>query len=278
MPPLLLEKAGGAALYATTDLATIGQRTGGMGAQRITYAVDPRQSLHFEQVFRAARKAGIDRGAALVHVGFGTVNGKDGKPYRTRQGGVARLSELIGEAVAKAEARVDESERLAAFPSAERQALSRAVGVAAVKFADLSGDRLSGYVFDVDRLVSFEGRTGPYLQYACVRIRSILGMAGQQDAAPGAIDPRHDAERDLLLACLRFPEAVSASAAALQPGVLADYAFGVAQRFSRFYAACPVLGADEPATRGSRLSLCRLAGRILERSLHLLGIEVPERM
>ncbi|MGI4794023.1 MAG: arginine--tRNA ligase, partial [Janthinobacterium lividum] len=278
MPPLLLAKRDGAALYATTDLATIADRVGRMEVARIVYVVDQRQALHFEQVFRAARRSGLAGGAELRHVGFGTVNGPDGKPYKTRQGGVARLSDLLGEAVDKAAERIADSGYGASLSEEERAELAARVGIAAIKFADLSGDRLSGYVFDPERLVSFEGRTGPYLQYACVRIRSVLSKAEERGDRAGAPRPDAPAECDLLLSCLDFPNAVAESARLMQPGLLAEHSFVLAQRFSRFYADCPILGAEDPAERGSRLALCALTQAVLERSMALLGIEVPERM
>lgn len=278
MPPLLLEKSDGAALYATTDLAALAERAGRMGAKRIVYVVDQRQALHFEQVFRAAWRSGLAGDAELVHAGFGTVNGADGKPYKTRSGGVARLSDLLSEAVAKAAARLDETGYGADLDEAARAELARKVGIAAVKFADLSGDRRSGYVFDPERLVSFEGKTGPYLQYACVRIGAILSKSVDQGKGPGEMLPACRSENALLLACLGFSDAVVEAERQMQPGVLAEYAFTLAQAFSRFYSECPVLGAEDERTSASRLSMCRLAGRTLRRSLDLLGIEVPDRM
>ncbi|MGN6479177.1 arginine--tRNA ligase, partial [Luteibacter sp.] len=234
VPPLLLANRDGAALYATTDPATLQARTRTPGLARVVYVVDQRQALHFQQVFRAAHRAGIGRGVELVHAGFGTVNGKDGKPFKTREGGVARLRDLLDEAVERARERVDASARVA---EDERGALARMIGIAAVKFADLSGDRLSGYVFDAERLVAFEGKTGPYLQYAVVRMRSVLEKA----ADTRALDPyaREAAERELVLACLAFGGKVSEAAQLLQPGVLAAWAYDVAQRFSRFYDRRP---------------------------------------
>lgn len=276
VPPLLLAKSDGAALYATTDLATLESRATMPGLARVVYVVDQRQALHFAQVFRAAERARIAQGVELVHAGFGTVNGRDGKPFKTRDGGVAKLTDLLDEAVKRAAERIAESGYGGELDSAGKLSLARKVGIGAVKFADLSGDRLSGYVFDADRLVAFEGRTGPYLQYACVRLRSLLDKAA--GSAPGAIDPRHDSEHDLAVACLDFPVAVAEAGRQFQPGVIAEYAFGVAQRFSRFYAACAVLGEPEPALRASRLALCVFTRAVLERSLELLGIDVPAKM
>jgi arginyl-tRNA synthetase len=273
---LLLAKSDGAALYATTDLATLEARAAMPGLARVVYVVDQRQALHFAQVFRAAGKAGIASGVELLHAGFGTVNGRDGKPFKTRDGGVAKLTDLLDEAVERATVRIGESGYGAGLDDNGRRVLARQVGIGAVKFADLSGDRLSGYVFDADRLVAFEGRTGPYLQYACVRLRSLLEKAA--DAVSGPLLPVVDEERDLLLSCLGFGDAVSEAGRELQPGILAEYAFGVAQRFSRFYAACAVIGEADPAVRASRIGLCVLVRRVLEDALDLLGLDVPSRM
>ena len=276
MPPLLLEKSDGAALYATTDLATLMERQREYRPARILYVVDQRQALHFEQVFRAARRAGYADGTELVHIGFGTVNGPDGKPFKTREGGVAQLADLLDEAIAKARERV-RTDSDSTDPEAREQ-LARAVGLAAVKFADLSSHRLSGYVFDADRLVSFEGRTGPYVQYACVRIASILAKGEERGRRPGAIQVEAPAERLLVLECARLPDVVASATAGFAPNEVADFAFGLAQAFSRFYTECPVLGADSDAGRGSRLALCALTHRVLAKALWLLGIEVPARM
>ena len=270
MPPLLLEKSDGAALYATTDLATILERRDRLHPQRIVYVVDQRQALHFQQVFRAARHTGYAEGIELIHVGFGTVNGRDGKPYKTREGGVAKLHELLDEAIERAASRLDDR--------ADRDELAHAVGVAAVKFADLSTYRTSGYVFDAERMVATEGRTGPYMQYACVRVTSILAKANTEGFAMGAIDVVEPAERTLVLLCSRFPEAVQSAGRRYAPNDLADYAFDLAQAFSRFYAECPVLAADSADVRASRLSLVALTRHVLARALDLLGIRVPDRM
>ena len=279
MPPLLLAKADGGALYATTDLVTLAERVSGPEpAEEILYVVDQRQALHFEQVFRVARKAGLDGGALLEHVGFGTVNGPDGKPFKTRDGGVMPLSELLDAAVRKAAQRLEESGHGACLSPDERSGLARVIGIGALKFADLSSVRTSGYAFDADRLVSFEGRTGPYVQYAAVRIRSMLDKAAAAGVAPGPITIGTAAERDLALACQAFGPAVAAAARKRTPSDVAEYAFALAQAFSRFYAACPVLQEEDPSIRSSRLTLCRLAYDVLVRALYLLGIETPQRM
>ena len=275
IPPMMLEKSDGAATYATTDIATIADRRAAPETRRCgryVYVVDERQSLHFVQVFRAARRAGIAPEGGLVHVGFGTVNGVDGKPYKTREGGVARLRDLLDEAVAKARERVDASD-----PAVDPEALAREVGLAAVKWADLSTGRLGGYVFNLERMMSFEGNTGPYVQYACVRIGAIAAKAEAAGIRASAIAPGHPAERALAMACLRLPGAVEAAAAGSAPNEIALLAFAVAQSFSRFYTECPVLTA-EGEERASRLALCELAFAVLSRALWMLGIAVPQRM
>ncbi|HEY4293300.1 arginine--tRNA ligase [Luteibacter sp.] len=271
MPPLLLEKSDGASLYATTDLATIVDRRQRHHPERIVYVVDQRQALHFAQVFRAAKAAGFADGTELIHVGFGTVNGKDGKPYKTRDGGVAQLHDLLAEALDKARLRQVEGGQ------SEASAVATAVGIGAVKFADLSTYRTSGYVFDAERMVSFEGRTGPYVQYACVRISSMLDKAEREGMAPGGIEVREPTERQLVLLCARFPEVVASASSHYAPNEIADFAYELAQAFSRFYAECPVLAAGE-AERGSRLALSALTRGVLSEALDLLGIDVPERM
>jgi arginyl-tRNA synthetase len=273
VPPLIVEKADGAALYATTDLATLRDRVSG-GARRVLYVVDQRQALHFQQVFRAAALAGWGDGCEFTHVGFGTVNGPDGKPFKTRDGGVAKLSDLLDAATEKADARLRDG---GWADGGERLALAAMVGVAAVKYADLCGARTGGYVFDPERIVSFEGRTGPYLQYACVRMSSILEKAAAgAGLAPAA--PLGAAERALALACLRLPEAVAAADAACAPSEVAAWAWSAAQAFSRFYAECPVLGGGDGEARSRRLALVAVAKAALSRGLWLLGIDVPDRM
>ena len=276
LPPLILAKRDGAATYGTTDLATIAARGRDPATARCArhiYVVDERQSLHFNQVFRAARRAGLAEGIDLVHVGFGTVNGVDGKPYRTREGGVARLRDLLEDAVEKARQRIETDD-----PAIDRDGLAEQVGLAAVKWADLSTLRLSGYSFNLDRMMSFEGNTGPYIQYACVRIGAIGAKAEAAGLRPSEIALGHPAERALAMACLRLPVAVAAASAGFAPNDIADLAFAVAQAFSRFYAECPVLNAEDEAARAARLALCGLAHAVLSKALWMLGIAVPQRM
>lgn len=278
IPPLILEKSDGGVMYGTTDLATIVDRVQSFDPDLVLYVVDQRQHLHFEQVFRAARKAGLSGKARLEHIGFGTMNGLDGRPFKTRAGGVMKLQDLIGAATDQAEARLTEAGLASDYPAEERADVARMVGIAAVKFADLSNWRMSNYIFDLDRFMRFEGRTGPYLQYAAVRIKSLLRKAADQGAEPGAILPPSDIERDLMLELARLPDAVAAAEAKRAPSELADFAYGAAQAFSRFYASCHILSEADRGVQASQLALSALTLRTLVQVLDLLGIEVPERM
>ncbi len=283
--PLLVRKTDGGFLYATTDLAAVRRRVGALGAERVVYAVDARQSLHFRQVFAGSIKAGYARtargdDAALEHAAFGTVLGDDGRPFKTRSGENVRLSDLLDEAVARAEKAV--AERDAGMPEAERRAIAEGVGIAAIKYADLSTDRVKDYVFNFDRMLAFEGDTGPYLLYALVRIRSIFRKAEERAAGAGgareALRIAEPAEKALALTLLRYPAAVQGVADALEPHRLCGYLYDLAGAFSGFFAACPVLQAPDEATRGSRLRLCALTARVLEDGLRTLGIPTVERM
>lgn len=278
VPPLILQKSDGSAMYGTTDLATIVDRVARYDPDVILYVVDQRQHLHFEQVFRAARKADLCGKASLEHIGFGTMNGPDGKPFKTRAGGVMRLQDLLVMARDQALSRLAEAGLAADYPEAERQEIARMVGVAAVKFADLSNHRLSNYIFDLERLTRFEGRTGPYVQYAAVRIQSLLRKAEAEGAAPGPMLPPGDLERDLVLALAQLPEAVEAAYDKRAPNELCDYAYGLAQTFSRFYGGCHILSERDRARQASWLGLSHLTLRALATVLTLLGIDLPERM
>jgi arginyl-tRNA synthetase len=278
VPPLILLKSDGGVMYGTTDLATVVDRVRRFDPDHILYVVDQRQHLHFEQVFRAASAAGLDGKARLEHIGFGTMNGKDGRPFKTREGGVMRLHDLLSMATDQAAARLDEAGLAADYPEAERADIARKVGVAAVKFADLGNHRLSNYVFDLERFTQFEGRTGPYLQYAAVRIHSLLRKAADQGFRPGTVQRIGDVERELALALCQLPEAVGSAYAKRTPNDLTDFAYGLAQTFSRFYGACHILSEPDAAIRDSRLTLARLTRDQLVETLRLLGIEVPERM
>jgi arginyl-tRNA synthetase len=277
-PPLLVISSEGSAMYGTTDLATILDRRKAIDPDLILYVVDERQAEHFEQVFRAAYLAGYAAEGSLDHLGFGTMNGPDGKPFKTRAGGVLKLHDLITMAVDKARERLHEAQLGEDLTEAEFEAIAHKVAVAALKFADLSNSRTTSYVFDLDRFMSFEGKTGPYLLYQAVRIKSLLRKGTDQGATPGPIVIAEPAERDLALTLDAFSQAVTEAYDKRMPHVIAEHAYRLAQGFSKFYAACPVLIAPEEATRGSRMALSKVALDQLETALTLLGIDTPERM
>ena len=277
-PPLLVVSSEGSAMYGTTDLATIVDRRETLDPALILYVVDERQAEHFEQVYRAAYLAGYAKPGELEHLGFGTMNGTDGKPFKTRAGGVLKLHDLITQAQDKARARLTEAHLGADLSPEEFEATAHKVAIAALKFADLSNSRTTSYVFDLDRFMSFEGKTGPYLLYQVVRIRSLLRKAGEQDAAFAAIVVAEPAERDLVLTLDAFDQAVSEAYDKRMPHLIAEHAYRLAQSFSKFYAACPVLVAPDEVTRASRLALSKAALDQLVLALDVLGIETPERM
>ncbi len=280
LPPLIVTTSVGGFLYSTTDLATIEMRVEELDADLVLYVVDARQSDHFEQVFRAARLAGIaPDGVTLEHIKFGTMNGPDGKPFKTRAGGVVRLRDLIDMVRTAAARRLDEAEIASDYPPEERDAIAHAVGIAALKFADLVNNRTSDYIFDLDRFTSFEGKTGPYLQYGAVRMSSILRNAEEREYEPGAVSvPAVPAERALVLELLRVPEIVNRAADLRAPNHLAEYAFNLTGAFNRFYDACHILSEPDAEQRASWLGLVETTRSVLVKALDLLGISVPDRM
>ena len=278
MPPLILVKSDGAVLYGTTDLATIIDRVSSQNPDLILYIVDQRQHGHFEQVFRAAAKAHLNGKAVLEHDGFGTMNGTDGKPFKTRAGGVMKLFDLIEMAKEEAEKRLAEAGIGADYPADEQATIARMVGIAALKFADLSNHRISDYIFDLARFTRFEGKTGPYLQYAAVRIQSILRKAREEGHATAAPVVRSAEERRLALQLLSLPDAMAGAEAKRAPNILCDWAFTLAQEFSRFYAEHHIMSETDSELRAARLGLCELTLKALAKMLDLLGIEVPARM
>lgn len=279
-PPLILRSSAGASLYSTTDVATVEMRVEDLHVDLVLYVVDHRQGDHFTQVFRAARKAGIAPDTVtLEHIGFGTMNGPDGKPFKTRAGGVVRLGDVIEMVTNAARRRIDEAHIAEDYPEEERDQIARQVGVAALKFGDLINNRASDYVFDLDRFSSFEGKTGPYLQYAAVRTKSILRKAAEQGLKAGEmLAPQVDAERDLILELLRFPEVVQRSIDLRAPNHVAEYAYTVSGTWNRFFDQCHILSEPDPARQSSWLALAGWTGDTIETLLHLLGIEVPDRM
>ncbi|MEO1657026.1 MAG: arginine--tRNA ligase [Pseudomonadota bacterium] len=279
IPPLLMIKSNGSVGYASTDLATIDERAA-EGFDRCIYVVDKRQSEHFVQVFRAAALLGLMPEDKLEHAGFGTMNGKDGRPFKTREGGVLRLSDLLHMVVSKAEERVAAGDVAQDQSDHERQVVARQIGLAALKFADLSNPRTTDYIFDLDRFIAFEGKTGPYLLYAAVRMRSVLRKAGvdQAEAAGKTIAVTNSSERDLITQLLGYSDAHRGAHQKRMPHILCEHLFAVAQGFSKFYAHCRI--ADEPSTdlRDSRLALVSLTLSQLDHGLGLLGISAPEQM
>ncbi len=280
MPPVMLLNSRGGTGYHTTDLATIEDRMLNMHPtpERMLYVVDQRQALHFEQVFRAAELVGLIDEGHLEHIGFGTVNGPDGKPFKTREGGVLRLADLNAMALEEADRKLGAANLPDDMGPDERAHVARAVAVAALRFADLQNTRTTNYVFDLDRFTSFEGKTGPYLMYAAVRIKSLLRRAEADGNAPGKIVVGHDAERALVLALDGFGAALLGAREKRMPHILCEHVFGLSQAFSGFYGALPIANESDPALRASRLALATAVLGQLEAGLGILGIDVPERM
>ena len=282
--PLIIQKGDGAFLYGTTDMATLKYRIDQWHPDEIIYVTDARQQLHFKQVFAAARKW-WKKVPDLRHVYFGSILGEDGKPLKTREGAPVKLSALLDEAEERALSVV--TEKNPELPEETRRQIARAVGIGAVKYADLSQNRTTDYVFSWSKMLAMTGNTAPYMQYAYVRVQSIFRKAGAWEgpqrpedrgtkAAP-TITLDHPAEFDLAKHILRFPETLQAVADDDKPNWLTAYLYDLAGKFSVFYDNCPVLQSDEP-TRSSRLSLCRLTADVMKRGLNLLGIDVIEQM
>ncbi|WP_421934631.1 arginine--tRNA ligase [Phenylobacterium sp.] len=275
--PLLVVSSEGSAMYGTTDLATVLDRQRSFDPEHVLYVVDQRQADHFATVFRAAYLAGYAAEGSLEHIGFGTMNGPDGKPFKTREGGVLKLNDLIEMTRTKARERLREADLGAELDPDAFDDTAHKVAVAALKFADLQNFRGTSYVFDLDRFSSFEGKTGPYLLYQAVRVKSLLRKAEGEGVKTGPITVSDPAERDLVLLLDAFDQALNDAYDKRAPHFVAEHAFKLAQAFSRFYAACPILSA-EPVLRASRLALADTTLRQLEQALDLLGIAAPARM
>lgn len=277
--PVIIRKQGGGFLYATTDLAALKYRVEALKANRIMYFIDARQSLHMQQVFTIARKAGyVDNTVSLEHLAFGTMMGSDGKPFKTRTGGTVKLAELLEEAIERATAVV--SEKNSELGAEEIKAIARKVGIGAVKYADLSKTRTNDYLFNWDSMLSFEGNTAPYLQYAYTRVQSIFRKAEIDPASlSGDISIGTLQEKVLAIRLLQFGETLDQVAREALPHLLCTYLYDVASLYMSFYEACPILKSDvSPELRNSRLRLCHLVARTLQQGLDLLGIEVMEKM
>lgn len=277
--PVIIQKQGGGFLYATTDLAALRYRVNTLQANRIMYFIDARQSLHMQQVFTIARKAGfVSEQVSLEHLAFGTMMGSDGKPFKTRTGGTVKLAELLNEAVERAGNVVAEKNaELAAGDIAE---IARKVGIGAVKYADLCKTRTNDYVFNWDTMLSFEGNTAPYMQYAYTRVQSIFRKAGiAPHTLQQAIIIGSEQEKALAIKLLQFSEVLDQVAREALPHLLCTYLYEIASLYMSFYEACPILKEGVAADlRDSRLRLCHLVARTLEQGLSLLGIEVLDRM
>ena len=278
--PVIIRKRDGGYNYSTSDLATIRFRIRDLHVDRAIYVVGAAQALHFQMVFAVARQAGwIPPGARFEHAQVGNVLGPDGKILRTRSGDAIKLNDLLQEGIERARLVFDELNTSPDLDEAERASIAEAVGIGAIKYADLSTARDSEYVFDWDRMISFKGNTGPYLQYATARIRSIFRRAGLDPATvSGPIKLSEPPERALALRLLGFGTAVRQAGAAAEPHLLATYLFDVASSFTTFYEQCPVLNAPGQTARDTRLALSALTLRVLVTGLGLLGIPVPDRM
>jgi arginyl-tRNA synthetase len=284
--PMIVQKADGAFLYASTDLATVLYRTTEWKADEILYVTDARQQLHFKQLFAAverwfAKRGGEGRTPVMKHVVFGSILGADKKPIKTRSGESIKLSELLDEAEERALKIVQEKNP--ELSEDEKKQAARVIGIGALKYADLSQNRNLDYVFDWDKLLSLQGNTAPYLIYAYVRIRSIFrkGSSGEGDgkspSAPSSFALETNEEQALAKHLIRFGDTVLSVLEDYRPHLLTTYLYDLACKFSRFYEACPVLKAGEP-TRSERLALCDLTSRVMKRGLGLLGIDTLERM
>jgi arginyl-tRNA synthetase len=275
--PLIIQKSGGGYLYGTTDLAALRYRVQTLHANRIIYTHDSRQALHFSQVFAAARKAGWAKDVQLDYAPFGTMLGADGRPFKTRSGDTVKLKDLLDEAEERAFAVV--TEKNPELPETQRRAIAHAVGIGAIKYADLSKDRVSDYVFSWESMLALDGNTAPYLQYAHARPYSIFrrGETTFDDAIRGTITLDSPYELALAKQILRLGDIIDNVSKELKPHHLCAYLYELASRFSGFFEKCPVLKSDEPM-RCSRLALCAATAKALEIGLELLGIEHPTQM
>lgn len=276
--PVIVQKAGGGFLYATSDLAAIRYRAQQLNADRVLYFVDQRQALHFNQVFALAHKAGFaSELTSLEHLGFGTMNGEDGKPFKTRSGGTVKLVDLLDEAEERASALV--RSKNPDMPENELEEIARAVGISSVKYADLSKDRARDYIFNFDQMLSFEGNTAPYLMYAYTRVASIFDKADlDMNTITGEVKLEQEKEKDLANKLMQFPEVLSRVTQKGHPHTLCSYIYEVAGLFSSFYENCPILAADNEQQKLSRLRLAALTGKTIKQGLNILGINTLERM
>ena len=275
MPPCILVKSDGSSIYATTDLATLVQRMQDWHPDKVLYVTDKRQNLHFEQVFRAARKAGIVPDTTeLEHVGFGTMNGKDGKPFKTRDGGVLRLETLISDMTDFVRAKVVENRIV---EPEEVEPTTAKIAMAALKYGDLSNQPTKDYNFDMERFAAFEGNTGPYILYTIVRIKSILSRYGAWENLP-IQEPANDYAKDLMLAITKFSPALEGALKTSSPNLICAYVYELAGCVNKFYHETPILKEEDETVKAGHIALIGLAKNILEASIDLLGFHAPEKM
>ncbi len=283
IPPCLIRKSDGASLYATSDLATIVEREEDFKPDRYIYVVDKRQAMHFEQVFRVAKKAGIVKPETqMVFLGFGTMNGKDGKPFKTREGGVMRLEKLIADIDEAVFQRIMENRTVS---EEEAKETAKIVGLAALKYGDLSNQASKDYIFDTDRFISFEGNTGPYILYTIVRIKSILnkykengGQVTEEGAEKKVLPAKGASEKALMLQLSKYNEVIENGFAETAPHKICQYIYELANAFNSFYHDTKILSEEDQAVKDSYIGLITLTRRTLEICIGLLGIEAPERM
>lgn len=279
VPPCMILKSDGAALYDTTDLATLIERESLYRPDQIIYVVDKRQELHFVQVFRCAKKTGIVRPEVeLKYLGFGTMNGKDGKPFKTREGGVMRLENLLREITEEMMKKIMDNRTVT---EDEAEATAQIVGLAAVKYGDLSNQASKDYIFDVDRFTSFEGNTGPYILYTIVRIKSILNKYQENGGAADALriqDPCGGSEKALMLETAKFNEMFETVYEEIAPHKMCAYIYDVANAFNKFYHETRILAEEDESRKAGYIALLKLTKEVLEVCIELLGFEAPERM
>jgi arginyl-tRNA synthetase len=276
IPPCLLVKQDGGSLYATTDLATMVQRVRDYSPDRIFYITDKRQSLHFEQVFRAARKSGIvPETVRLDHLGFGTMNGKDGKPFKTRAGGVMRLETLIGEVTQYVYDKISENNIVA---DADKAETARLIAMAALKYGDLSNLATKDYVFDLERFSAFEGNTGPYILYTIVRIKSILAKYGRAGEGLTILPPTTDVEKDLMLSLSRFADNLQIAYRDATPNTICAYIYELAGAVNKFYHETRILAEEDADKQAGYIALISLTKAVLETCIDLLGFAAPDKM
>ncbi len=275
MPPCILVKSDGSSIYATTDLATMVQRMEDWNPNKMLYVTDKRQNLHFEQVFRAARKAGIVAPETeLEHVGFGTMNGADGKPFKTRDGGVLRLSQLISDMTDFVREKVLENKIVS---DDEVEETTRKIAMAALKYGDLSNQPTKDYNFDMERFAAFEGNTGPYILYTIVRIKSILAKYGAWENLPIQV-PANEYAKDLMIAITKFAPALETALKSSAPNLICAYIYELSGCVNKFYHETRILGEEDENLKAGYISLIALAKNILEQSIYLLGFSAPEKM